>query len=206
MVQGAIGPPERVETGARRRRGHTLQRHVFQYPLAAGLPFGINLFRRFFEIPEDRRIGFRLRVLRGVEPCRQCLGAHLEGWRRLPIVGDWRHAPQVVVKLGEMIEGMTESDKAGPDRSQISRFQGERFEEVLDMLDRLIGRLVFDEFAGEPAATGIDSAMSDFQDRSPGGLERDRPSCLGNDRLETADALPFPDIRTMNRANGSSQG
>src|SRR5262245_16658640 len=99
MVQGGVGPRERVETGARCRRRHALQGHVFQYPVAAGLAFGTELFRRIFEGLEHGRSGLRLRLFRGVDPRCQCLDARFEAWRRLPVAGDWRDAPEIVVEL-----------------------------------------------------------------------------------------------------------
>src|SRR5215831_5522759 len=86
-----------------------------------------------------------------------------------------------------MIEGVAEPDEARPDRAQVGGFQRERLEELLDLPDRFAGRLVCDGFAGEPTPTGIDGAVSDFQDRPPGCLERDRPSRLSDSRRETAD-------------------
>jgi hypothetical protein len=82
---------------------------------------------------------------------------------------------EYVLQFREMIEGVAEPDEARPDRAQVGGFQRERFEELLDLPDRFAGRLVCDGFAGEPAATDIDGAVSDFQDRPPGCFERDRP-------------------------------
>ena len=94
---------------------------------------------------------------------------------------------QVVMKLREMIQRVAEPDEAGPDRAQIGGFQRQRFEEVLDLLDRFDRRVVLDGFTGEPAADCIDRTVRDLQDRPPGGLERDRSSRFGEGRLETAD-------------------
>src|SRR5262249_7168280 len=91
-------------------------------------------------------------------------------------------------------------------------FQRERFEEVLDLLDRFTGRLVRDDFAGESATTGIDRAMSDFQDRPPGGLEGDRPPRLCDGRLDTVDGRraaiagdPYDDARVARRYDPRSE-
>ena len=92
------------------------------------------------------------------------------------------------MKLREMIQRVDEADEPGAYRAQIGGFQRERFEEVLDLLDRFGRRVVRHGFAGEPAADGIDCAMSDLQDRPPGGLERDLPSRFHEGGLETADS------------------
>ena len=123
MVQGGVGPRERVETGARCRRRHALQGHVFQYPVADGLAFGTELFRRIFEGLEHGRSGLRLRLFRGVDPRRQCPGACLEGWWVLPVAGGWRDARQVVLEFREMIEGVAEPDEARPDCAQVGGFK-----------------------------------------------------------------------------------
>ena len=43
------------------------------------------------------------------------------------------------MKLREMIQRVDEADEAGAYRAQIGGFQRERFEEVLDLLDRFAG-------------------------------------------------------------------
>ena len=57
MVEGKIGPHQRFETGAGRRRRHALQGDIFQQLLASGLAFGAEPFRGVFECLEDSRIG-----------------------------------------------------------------------------------------------------------------------------------------------------
>jgi hypothetical protein len=57
VVEGKIGPHERLETGAGRRRSHALQSDIFQQLLAIGLALGIELFRGIFDRLEDRWIG-----------------------------------------------------------------------------------------------------------------------------------------------------
>jgi hypothetical protein len=59
---------------------------------------------------------------------------------------------------------------------------------VFDLLDSFDRRVVLDGFTGEPAADCIDRRTSDLQDRSPGGLERDRRSRFGKGGIETADS------------------
>src|SRR5262245_62112121 len=86
-----------------------------------------------------------------------------------------------------MIERVDEADKTRAYRAQISGFDGERFEEVLDLLDSFDRRVVLDGFTGEPAADCIDRRTRNFEDRPPGGLERDRRSGFGNCRIEAAD-------------------
>src|SRR5262249_19223961 len=90
-----------------------------------------------------------------------------------------RYTFQVVMKLTEMIQRVNEADKTRAYRAEISAFDGERFEEVLDLLDLFDGRVVLDGFTGEPAADCIDRRASNLQDRSPGGLQRDRRSRFG---------------------------
>ena len=92
------------------------------------------------------------------------------------------------MKLREMVQRVDEADEAGAYRAQIGGFQRERFEEVLDLLDRFGRRIVGDGFAGEPPADRIDRTMRDLQDRPPGGLERDLPSRFHEGRVETADS------------------
>src|SRR5262245_44483234 len=85
-----------------------------------------------------------------------------------------------------MVEGVAEPDEARPDRAKVGGFQRERFEELLDLPDRFAGWLVPDGFASEPAATGIDGAVSNFQDRPPRSLEGDRRSGASDGWLQTA--------------------
>src|SRR5262249_12026898 len=73
-------------------------------------------------------------------------------------------------------------------RAQISGFDRERFQEVLDLLDLFDGRVVLDGFTGEPPTDCVDRATSHLQARPPGGLERDRRSRFGKGWIETADA------------------
>ena len=86
-----------------------------------------------------------------------------------------------------MIQCVNEPDKTRAYRAQISGFDGERFEEVLNVLDRFDRRVVLDGFTGEPAADWVDRATSNLQDRPPGGFERDFRSCFGKGGIETAD-------------------
>ena len=83
------------------------------------------------------------------------------------------------MKLAEMIQCMDEADKTRGYRAQISRFDGERFEDVLGLLDRFDRRLVLDGFTGEPATDCIDRSMSIRQDGPPGGFESDFRSTFG---------------------------
>src|SRR4030095_16543357 len=87
-----------------------------------------------------------------------------------------------------MIQRGDEADEAGTYRAQIGGFQRERFEEVLDLLDRFVRRVVCDGFAGEPAADRIDRTRRNLQGRPPGGLERDLPSRFHEGRVETTDS------------------
>lgn len=48
--------------------------------------------------------------------------------------------------------------------------------------------VISDGFAEKPVAHSVDRTMRKFQDRAPAGLERDRPSCLGEDWVEAADS------------------
>jgi len=65
-----------------------------------------------------------------------------------------------------------EPDKTAAYRAQISGFDGERFEEVLSLVDRFERWLVLDGFTGEPAADCIKRPTSNLQDRPPGGSPR----------------------------------
>ena len=58
---------------------------------------------------------------------------------------------------------------------------------MVDLPDRFDRRVVPDGVTDKPAADGVDRTMSKLQGRPPGGLERDCPSRLGEDRIETAD-------------------
>ena len=59
---------------------------------------------------------------------------------------------------------------------------------MLGLLRRFDRRIVTDGFSDEPAADSVDRTMRKLEDRPPGGLERDGPSRLGEDRIETADS------------------
>ena len=84
MVEGKIGPHERFESGAGRRRRHALQSDIFEQLLAPGLAFFVELFRGRFESLEDGWIRCRLGVFRRVEPPSQRLSARFEARRGLP--------------------------------------------------------------------------------------------------------------------------
>jgi len=75
-----------------------------------------------------------------------------------------------------MIEGVAEPNEAWLDRTRIDGFQRKRFEEMFDLSSRIGRRLVTDGFAGKAASDHIDRTTGDFEDRSPRGLECDRPS------------------------------
>src|SRR5262245_65080453 len=81
---------------------------------------------------------------------------------------------------------MAEPDETRPNRAEIRSFQRERFEEVLNLLNRFANWLVPYGFASEPAAADLDGAVSDFQDRPPRSLEGDRRSGASNGWLQTA--------------------
>src|SRR5262249_46304609 len=63
-------------------------------------------------------------------------------------------------------------------------------------------RIILDRFTDEPTAHGVDRTMRKFQNGAPGGLERDGPSCLGENWVEPTDSRlgagsgdPLKDIR-----------
>ena len=99
VVEGKIGPHERLESGAGRRRGRALQGDIFEQLLATGLAFFVELFRGRFESLEDGRVRCRLGVFRGVEPPSQRLSSRFEACRGLPVADGGRDARQVVMKL-----------------------------------------------------------------------------------------------------------
>src|SRR5262249_42555885 len=112
---------------------------VRQELLAPHLALRTELFRRLFEGLEDGRSRFSLRVFRRIEPRCQCPDARFEAWRLLPVAGGWRDAPEIVVEFRQVIESMGEPDEARPERAQVGGFQRERFEKVLDLLNRFAG-------------------------------------------------------------------
>src|SRR5262245_65242164 len=86
-----------------------------------------------------------------------------------------------------MIQCVTQADEAGPDRRQIGRLQRERFEEMVDLLDRVGGRGVPDRYAGKGAPDRLHAATRDLEDRPPGRFERDRRPRIGQRGVEPAD-------------------
>ena len=112
------------------------------------------------------------------------------------------------MKLTEMIQRMDEPDKTRAYRAQISGFDGSDSRKCSVCCTASTGGLYLTGFAGEPAADCIDRTVRHLQDRPPGGLECDRRSPLGKggSRRLTAESLPLPEIRTMNRAKPSSHG
>ena len=101
VVESAISPGQRIEEGARRGHRHALPGNVLQRPLALGRGFGAEPFRGILQLCDDRRIGCRCGVLRGIEPGSERLGAGLEACRSLPAADRRRDACQVVMKLPE---------------------------------------------------------------------------------------------------------
>ncbi|MBV9199050.1 MAG: hypothetical protein JOY83_04805 [Alphaproteobacteria bacterium] len=49
-------------------------------------------------------------------------------------------------------------------------------------------RIISDGFTDEPTAHGVGRTMRKFQNGAPGGLERDSPSCLSENRVEAGDS------------------
>ena len=92
--------------------------------------------------------------------------------------------------------------------AQIGGFERERLQELLGLSGCFDRRIVTDGFAGEPAADGVDRTMRELQGRPPAGLERDGPSGLGEDRIETADGrlAAFSGDPIINREKRSSHG
>jgi hypothetical protein len=68
MMEGAIGPCERLHNPARDRRRRSLQGDLFQHLIAAGFAFGIKLFPGILECLGDQGTGRRPGVFGGVEP------------------------------------------------------------------------------------------------------------------------------------------
>src|SRR5262249_15473616 len=66
VVEGAVGPYERLQSGAGRRRRRALQGDIFQQRRAPGLAFGAKLFRGVGDRFEDGLIRRRLGSLRGL--------------------------------------------------------------------------------------------------------------------------------------------
>src|SRR4029077_4008473 len=73
-------------------------------------------------------------------------------------------------------------------RAQVGGFQRERFEEVLDLLNRFDWWVICGGFADEPAADRTDRTMRDLQSGPPGRLERHFSSRFREGRGETADS------------------
>src|SRR5215470_11866454 len=86
-----------------------------------------------------------------------------------------------------MIQRVDDTDKTRAYCAKIAGFDGERFEEVLDLLDLFDGRVVLDGFTGEPAADRVDCATSNLQARPPASLKRDGRSRFGKSGIETTD-------------------
>src|SRR4029077_5761272 len=96
-------------------------------------------------------------------------------------------ASQVAMQLHEMVQRVAQAYEAGSDRRQVRRLQRERFEEGVDLLDRVGRRVVRDGGAAERAANRLDRAPRDLEDRPPGGLERDGRPRIGQRRIEAAE-------------------
>ena len=116
---------------------------VFQQLLAVGLAFEAKLLRGFFDCLEEDRIWCCRGIRHGVHPRRKRLRAGCEASRGLPAADGRRDALQVVVKFGEMVEGVAEPHEAGSYRGQVGGFERERFEneERLSAIRRRAPRL-----------------------------------------------------------------
>jgi hypothetical protein len=111
------------------------------------------------------------------------VSAGFEAFRRLRIKDNGWDAFQVVIKRTEMIQCVNETDETRAYRAEISGFDGERFEEVLDLLYLFDRRVVIDGFTAEPPTDCVDCAMSNLQ-YSPPRLKRDRHSRFGKGGIE----------------------
>ena len=117
MVEGKIVPHERFESGAGRRRGNASQSDVLEQLLAPGLAFFVELFRGRFKGLEDGRVRCRLRILLWRSTTWPAPELRLRSPRGLPVADDGRDARQVVMKLSEVVQCVTEADEAGTYRS-----------------------------------------------------------------------------------------
>src|SRR5262249_7447994 len=179
---------EQIEAAAGRLRRSALQCDVLQYPVASrrafvGKPLGSVSHRL-----EDSRSGWRVGVLSGVEPRSKRSCAFLKVSRRLPAAHIRRHACEVVMQSVLMIERMAEPNEARLECAQIKCFERQRLQELLYLPGCIDRRVISDGFTEKPTAHGLDRTMRKFQDRAPGGLERDGPSRLGEDWVEAADS------------------
>jgi hypothetical protein len=85
-----------------------------------------------------------------------------------------------------MIQCVAQPNETRFKRGQIKCFKRKRFEKFVNLSDCIKGRSVIDGFSSETTADSIDRSMRKLEDRPPGGLERDSPSRLGENRIEAA--------------------
>jgi hypothetical protein len=82
---------------------------------------------------------------------------------------------------------MAEAHEQRANRGQVSGFQRERLEELVDLFGSFGGSIVSDGFAGQPPPDNSNRIMGDFQYSSPSGLESEFSSRFREGRIEAAD-------------------
>ena len=92
------------------------------------------------------------------------------------------------MQLVQVIERMAESNETRLECGQIERFERQRLQVFLGLSGSFNRRVVTEGFPDEPAADSVDRTVRKLQERSPGGLERDRRSRFGKGGIETADS------------------
>ncbi|MBV9816169.1 MAG: hypothetical protein JO229_10525 [Alphaproteobacteria bacterium] len=88
----------------------------------------------------------------------------------------------------QMIKRVAEPNETRLECAQIKCFERQGLQELLYLPDCIDRWTISDGFTDEPTAHGVDRTMRKFQNGAPGGLERDSPSCLSENRVEAGDS------------------
>src|SRR5262249_25153770 len=116
---------ERFQPDARGAGRRALQGDLLEHPCTLGRSLGRDLLRGILHGPEDLRLRNRLGILRGVEPSRESPSTRRESCRRLPGASRRRDARQIVVKRGEVVEGVAEAYEPRALDAEIERLERE---------------------------------------------------------------------------------
>src|SRR5579862_5525063 len=188
VVKCLLRPAEHFQAVARGLRRSSLQRDVLQYPVAAGLALVGQPARGGRHRVKHRRSGRRLDIFCRLKPRTERRRTLCKVGRRLPIAAVGRQPGEIVVQLVQMVERVAQPDETRLEIGKVEGFERQRFQEELDLSDRVGRRRVTDSLAGKRAANGLDRGMGKLEDRPPGGLQRDRSAGLGKCRVEVADS------------------
>ena len=186
VVEGAIGPRERLETRACGRDRNPLQRNILQQPIAAGSAFRTMRFEASSSALKMARsdvVGSLVASNHAPRSARPHRSRMVAASRRQRMGG-----ASGLREVGSDDQPRGRAGRDGARYALIGSFERQRSQEIVGLLDSFDRRAVKDGLAGEPAADNVDRAAREFQDCPPGRFERDSPSRFGEDRVETADS------------------